>query len=419
MRVCVTASYLFAGYTIKVMELNDILKIAVKAAASDIHMKAGLNPTFRIDGALVPLNNAPRMSPEEITKIANDIMTPQQKLKFQEFNEIDLAYGVPGLGRFRVNVFQQRGTMGMVLRVIPTKIRTISELYLPPVLEKIAMAERGLILVTGATGSGKSTSLAAMVDHINENSAAHIVTIEEPIEYLIKDKKSIVNQREVGVDTVGFNLALRAALRQDPDVILVGEMRDAETIETAISAAETGHVVFSTLHTLDATETINRIVSVFPPYQQKQIRLQLGSILKAVVSQRLVPRKDEQGRVPSVEVLINNARIRELIEDPDRTKEIPAAIQESFTSFGMQTFDQSLMQLLKQEVITLEEALRQASNPDDFSLRVSGVSATSDTNWDAFELIPGAEQAQQAQDAGKKKPAPAPAKKPPASAAGK
>lgn len=386
------------------MDLNDILKIAVKASASDIHLKAGLAPTFRIDGALVPLNNAPKLGPEEITKIANDIMTPQQKLKFQEFNEVDLAYGVPGLGRFRVNVFQQRGTMGMVLRVIPTKIKTMKDLMLPPVLEKIAMTERGLILVTGATGSGKSTTLAAMVDHINENSAAHIVTIEEPIEYLIRDKKSIVNQREVGVDTVGFNLALRAALRQDPDVVLVGEMRDAETIETAISAAETGHVVFSTLHTLDATETINRIVSVFPPYQQKQIRLQLGSILKAVISQRLVPRKDEQGRVPAVEILINNARVRELIENPDRTKELNTVIQESYTSFGMQTFDQSLMSLLKQNLITMEEALRQASNPDDFALRMSGVSATSDTNWDQFEFIPTAQQAEIANQ-----PAPKPA----------
>ncbi len=388
------------------MELNDILKIAVKASASDIHVKAGLPPTFRIDGALVPLDDAPKISPEEITKIANEIMTPQQKLKFQEFNEVDLAYGVPGLGRFRVNVFQQRGTMGMVLRVIPTKIRTTRELMLPPSLEKVSMAERGLILVTGATGSGKSTTLAAMVDYINENSASHIVTIEEPIEYLIRDKKSIVNQREVGIDTVGFNLALRAALRQDPDVILVGEMRDAETMETAIAAAETGHIVFSTLHTLDATETINRIVSVFPPYQQKQIRLQLASILRAVVSQRLVPRKDEQGRVPAVEVLINNARIRELIENPDRTKEIPQAINESFTSWGMQSFDQSLMQLYKQDLISLDEAVRQASNPDDFSLRVSGISSTSDTNWDAFEMMPTSQQQQEAQE--KSRPSPSP-----------
>lgn len=369
------------------MELNDILKIAIKASASDVHLKAGLSPTFRIDGALVPLNNAPKVSPENLAKMANDMMTPQQKLKFQDFNEIDLAYGVPGLGRFRVNIFQQRGTIGMVLRVIPFKVRAFQDLDLPPVLEKIAMNERGLILVTGTTGSGKSTTLAAMVDYINEHRACHIVTIEEPIEYLIKDKKGIVNQREVGIDTVGFHMALRAALRQDPDVVLVGEMRDAETIETALAAAETGHLVLSTLHTLDAGETINRIVSVFPPYQQKQIRLQLGSIIRAIISQRLVPKKNDEGRVPATEILINNARIRELIENPDRTKEIQAAIAESYVSYGMQTFDQSLMALLKKDLITYEEAIRQSSNPDDFKLRASGISSTSDTNWDPFEML--------------------------------
>jgi twitching motility protein PilT len=308
-------------------------------------------------------------------------------LRFQDFNEVDLAYGVPGLGRFRVNVFQQRGTVGIVLRVIPFKVKNFGDLSLPPVMEKIALNERGLILVTGATGSGKSTTLAAMVDYINEYRACHIVTIEEPIEYLIKDKKSIVNQREIGIDSVAFGNALRASLRQDPDVILVGEMRDAETIETALTAAETGHLVLSTLHTLDAGETINRIVAVFPPYQQKQIRLQLGSIIRAIISQRLVPRKDGQGRVPAVEILVNNARIRELIENPDRTKEIPAAIAESYISFGMQTFDQSLTRLLGEGHISFEEALRQSSNPDDFALRHSGISSTSDTSWDPFEMI--------------------------------
>ena len=265
------------------MELNDILKIAVKVNASDIHIKAGLVPTFRIDGSSVPLNNAPKVSPEQVSAMTQSMMNAQQKLRFQEFNEVDLAYGVPGLGRFRVNVFQQRGTTGVVLRVIPYLVKSVEELLLPATLRKLSMNERGLILVTGATGSGKSTTLAAMVDNINENRACHIVTIEEPIEYLIKDKKSIVNQREVGVDTVGFHFALRAALRQDPDVILVGEMRDAETMETALSAAETGHLVFSTLHTMDASETINRIVSVFPPYQHKQIRLQLASVIKAML----------------------------------------------------------------------------------------------------------------------------------------
>lgn len=367
------------------MELNDILKIAIKANASDIHLKAGLVPTFRIDGSLVPLQSAPEVPPDDLRKMAQEIMSPQQQARFEEFSEVDLAYGVPGLGRFRVNIFQQRGTIGLVLRVIPYLVRTIGELNLPEVLKKIGLTERGMILVTGATGSGKSTTLAGMVDYINENRACHIVTIEDPIEYLIKDKKAIVNQREVGVDTVGFNMALRAALRQDPDVILVGEMRDAETMETALSAAETGHLVLSTLHTMDAPETINRIVSVFPPYQHKQIRSQLASVIKAVVSQRLVPKADGQGRVPALEILINNARIREMIENPERTREIHEAISDSQVSYGMQSFDQSLMQLVTRKLITYEEALRQSSNPHDFALRFSGVSSGTSTNWDAFE----------------------------------
>jgi len=371
------------------MELNDILKIAVKVNASDIHIKAGLVPTFRIDGSLVPLNNAPKVSPEQVSAMTQSMMNAQQKLRFQEFNEVDLAYGVPGLGRFRVNVFQQRGTTGVVLRVIPYLVKSVEELLLPATLRKLSMNERGLILVTGATGSGKSTTLAAMVDNINENRACHIVTIEEPIEYLIKDKKSIVNQREVGVDTVGFHFALRAALRQDPDVILVGEMRDAETMETALSAAETGHLVFSTLHTMDASETINRIVSVFPPYQHKQIRLQLASVIKAIISQRLVPKKSGEGRVPAIEVLINNARIKEMIENPDRTREITQAIADSHISYEMQTFDQSLMQLLTKDLISYEEALRQSSNPHDFALRFSGISSGNNSNWDAFEDLQG------------------------------
>jgi twitching motility protein PilT len=261
----------------------------------------------------------------------------------------------------------------------------IEQLLLPKVLEKIAGEQRGLVLVTGTTGSGKSTTLAAMVDHINSNETCHIMTIEDPIEFLIRDKRSIVNQREVGVDTLSFAQALKSALRQDPDVILVGEMRDGETIETALTAAETGHLVLSTLHTLDATETIARIVSAFPPHQQKQVRLQLGSVLRGVVSQRLVPRADGKGRVAAVEVLVCNSRVREMIEDKDRTKEISQAISQSYTTYGMQTFDQSLMMLFKQSIITYEEALRQCSNPDDFALRVSGISATSDASWDHFE----------------------------------
>jgi twitching motility protein PilT len=367
------------------IELNEILKVALKGGASDIHMKSGLPPMFRVDGALVPLKNGERLMPDEIQRMALAIMNPVQRARFEEAREADLAYGIPGLGRFRVNVFQQRGTAGIVFRVIPFGVKTVEQLHLPKVVESIAMEQRGLILVTGTTGSGKSTTLAAMIDHINSNRTCHIMTIEDPIEFLIRDRRSIVNQREIGVDTQSFANALRAALRQDPDVILVGEMRDFETIETAITAAETGHLVLSTLHTLDATETVNRIISVFPPYQQKQVRLQLSSILRAVISQRLVPRADGKGRVPALEILVSTARVRECIADKDRTKELHDAIAKGFTTYGMQTFDQSLMQLVKQKLVTYEESLKHVSNPDDFALRFRGIASTSDGTWDDFE----------------------------------
>ncbi|MCP3984796.1 MAG: type IV pilus twitching motility protein PilT [bacterium] len=374
------------------MQLDDILKVALKGGASDIHLKSGLPPMFRVDGALVPLKNGERILPDEIQKLAVGIMNPVQKARFEEFREADLAYGIPGLGRFRVNVFQQRGTVGIVFRVIPFGVKTIEQLFLPRVIEKIAMEHRGLVLVTGTTGSGKSTTLAAMIDYINSNRTSHIITIEDPIEFLIRDRRSIVNQREIGVDTQSFSNALRAALRQDPDVILVGEMRDFETIETAITAAETGHLVMSTLHTLDATETINRIISVFPPYQQKQVRLQLSSILRAVVSQRLVPRADGKGRVPALEVMVSTARVRECIGDKERTKELNDAIAKGFTTYGMQTFDQSLMHLVKQELVTYDEALKHVSNPDDFALRFRGIASTSDGTWDDFEADEGSDE---------------------------
>ena len=367
------------------LELNEILKIALKGGASDIHLKSGLPPIFRVDGALVPLKNAERILPEQMDQIAEHVMNPVQKQRFEEKRESDLAYGIAGLGRFRVNVFQQRGTKGIVFRVIPFGVKTIEQLHLPKVVESIASEHRGLILVTGTTGSGKSTTLAATIEHINATRTCHIMTIEDPIEFLIRDRRSIVNQREIGVDTQNFANALRAALRQDPDVILVGEMRDFETIETAITAAETGHLVLSTLHTLDATETINRIISVFPPYQQKQVRLQLSSILKAVISQRLVPKADGKGRVPALEVMVSTARVRECIADKDRTKELHDAIAKGFTTYGMQTFDQSLMHLVKQNLVTYEEALKHVSNPDDFALRFRGIASTSDGTWDDFD----------------------------------
>ncbi|OGW61625.1 MAG: type IV pili twitching motility protein PilT [Nitrospirae bacterium RBG_16_64_22] len=367
------------------MNVNELLKVSVERKASDLHLKVGSPPVMRIDGRLIPMIEQRRITQEDAVTIASGIMTPAQKERFRVKNEIDVAYSVPGLGRFRVNIFQQRGTVGVVLRVIPMKILGIDELNLPKVLEKIAMENRGLILVTGTTGSGKSTSLAAMIDYINSNRTEHIMTIEDPIEFLHRDKKSLVNQREVGVDTENFGGALRSALRQDPDVILVGEMRDFETISTALTAAETGHLVMSTLHTVDAAETINRIISVFPPHQHKQIRLQLAAVLKGIVSQRLVPRADGKGRVPAVEVLVATATIRECIIEPEKTRMIPDVIAAGFTQYGMQTFDQSLMRLYQRELITYEEALRRASNPDDFALKVRGIQSTSDLAFDTEE----------------------------------
>ena len=367
------------------MELKEILKVAVKGGASDIHLKMGLPPLFRVDGALVPLRDGERITLEEIKAMAFSMMNPVQKARFEEQREADLAYGIAGLGRFRVNVFQQRGAIGIVLRVIPFGVKTVEELNLPDVVKTISQEHRGLILVTGTTGSGKSTTLAAMIEQINSERTSHIMTIEDPIEFLIRDRRSIVNQREIGVDTHSFANALRGALRQDPDVILVGEMRDFETIETALTAAETGHLVMSTLHTLDATETINRIISVFPPYQQKQVRLQLSTVLKAVISQRLVPRADGKGRVPALEILVSTGLVRELIADKDRTKELSDAINKGFTTYGMQSFDQSLMQLVKEGLVTYEEALKNVSNPDDFALRYRGIDSTSDSVWEDFQ----------------------------------
>src|ERR687897_3619923 len=364
------------------MHINDLLKIAVSSGASDLHIKVGSYPMMRVNGTLTVASEEKRLDRADTEAMAAVLFSPDHVEKFRKAQEVDLAYSVAGLGRFRCNVFQQRGTVGLVLRVIPTRIKTVDELGLPPVLKRIASEERGLVLVTGTTGSGKSTTLAAMIDYINASRAAHIMTVEDPIEYLHRDHHSIVNQREVAVDTKSFSHALRSALRQDPDVILVGEMRDFETVETALLAAETGHLVFSTLHTVDATETINRIISVFPPHQQKQIRLQLASVLKAAIAQRLIPRKDGTGRSPGVEVLIATPFVKDCIVDKDKTHLIAGAIAQGTSQYGMQTFDQSIFSLFKNELISYEEALRWASNVDEFKLRVQGISTTADVSRD-------------------------------------
>ncbi|HCC69504.1 MAG TPA: type IV pili twitching motility protein PilT [Nitrospiraceae bacterium] len=363
------------------VDINALLKKAVSNKASDLHIKVGSPPIVRINGELSPMQGEQRLTSEDTVNITFSVMNADQRDAFKKKNDIDLAYSVPGLSRFRCNIFVQRSTIGMVFKVIPMRIFEIDELHLPVVLKKIALEPRGLILVTGTSGSGKSTTLAAMIDFINSNKTCHIVTIEDPIEFLHRDKSSIVNQREVGSDTESFSSALRQALRQDPDVILVGEMRDFETIQTVLTAAETGHLVLSTLHTVDATETINRIISVFPPYQHKQVRFQLAAVLKGVISMRLVPRAYEKGRVPAVEVMISTATVRDYITDSDKTKLIPDVIAQGLSQYGMQTFDQSLIQLYRDGLITYEDALKRATNPNDFALKVKGIQSASDV-WE-------------------------------------
>ena len=353
-------------------DLDALLRKAVEKKASDIHLKVGNPPVFRIDGILYRQGEYPVLKSKTVEELAKLILPPRLQEKLRNELEAECSYGVEGLGRFRVSVYVQRGTISIVMRHIPVKIPTMEELNLPPILKDLAMESRGLILVTGTTGSGKSTTLAAMIEHINQNKTANIITIEDPIEFLIRDKRSIISQREVGTDVLDFHVALRSALRQDPDVIMVGEMRDLETMETALTAAETGHLVLSTLHTMDAPETVNRIISLFPPYHQKQIRIQLASVLKAVISMRLV-RKKGGGRVPAVEILIATPAIKEAILVPDKFKTIRTLISEGYAQYGMQTFDQSLFDLYQKGLITLEEALLHCSNPDEFKLKIRGI----------------------------------------------
>jgi twitching motility protein PilT len=367
------------------MDIDAILAAATRLEASDVMLKAGAPPAVRIGRDLVALPGAPVLPPDAVEAVIDGVLDERHRRRLADELQTDLAYASPQLGRFRVNVFRQRGQLSAVIRVIPARIRSCSELHLPEVVERLTDEPRGLILVTGTSGSGKSTSLAAMIDHINRTRYTHIITIEDPIEYTHGDQRSFVSQREVGNDTVSFAAALEAALRQNPDVILVGEMRDLETVETAILAAETGHLVMSTLHTLDAPETITRIISAFPEHQRDQARLILATVLRGVVSQRLLPRADGSGMVPAVEVLVSTARVREYIAEKERLRELRDVIAQGHTTYGMQTFDQSLMSLLQAGLITRDEALRNASNPSDFELKLRGISSTSDTIWDDFE----------------------------------
>ncbi len=369
--------------------IDDLLRMAMSFGASDLHLRAGSFPVIRVTGELKPLSGVSRLSQDETLEMAFSMMSNRQKQHFKEAYEVDIGYGVSGLGRFRVNIFQQRNSIGIVARVISDSIRGFAELGLPPILNNIADERRGLILVTGTTGSGKSTTLAAIVDHINQKRNCHIVTIEDPIEFLHKNKESFVTQREVDVDTRNFAEALRGSLRQDPDVILVGEMRDLETIETALVAAETGHLVLSTLHTMDASETLSRIISAFPPYQQKSIRIQIAGLLRAVVSQRLMKSAKGNSRIPAVEVLMSTPLIRDYILHEDKTQSIRDAIAAGTSQYGMQTFDQSLFYLYQSGLISLDEALRGSTNPDEFRLRLAGIHNTTSLAAEDMERSSG------------------------------
>ncbi len=348
----------------------------VQQSGSDLLLKVGRPPTIRVNGDLASLAMA-AVRPEELKALAEQIMTPRQIREFSEHKEADFAIGVPGVGRFRTNIYQQRGTLAFAFRAIPYEVKAIHELNLPEVLETIALKPRGLVLVTGVTGSGKSTALAAMINHLNRHKRVNVITIEDPIEFLHRDQMSNISQREVGSDTLSFDAALRHVLRQDPDVILLGEIRDIETLDTALKAADTGHLVFSTLHTTDASQTVNRVLSFYPPHQHQEIRMLLSTALTAIISLRLVPRADGKGRVPAAEVLINTAAVAESLRDINKALSIPDLITDGTIPYRMQSFDQSLMQWYNDEVIAYESAMFYSTNPSEFALRASGVHSAS------------------------------------------
>ena len=370
-------------------QLTHLLGVAARQGASDVHLTASAIPLMRIDGDLVPVPGYQEPITRDWAESATlGLMSDAQRAEFATRHEVDLAHAAPGIGRFRVNAYQQKGTVCFALRSIAHAANTITDLNLPAVIEQIAMRPRGLVLVTGVTGSGKSTALAAMIQHINERRSANVITVEDPIEFVHRDLKCHINQREIGTDTATFSQALRRVMRQDPDVIMIGEIRDLETLDVALKAAGTGHLVFSTLHTTDATLTINRVLSFYPPHQQNEVRFALASALEAIVSLRLVPRHDKPGRVPACEVLVNTAAVRDQIRDLSATLNIPELIREGSVAYGMQTFDQSLMNWYSKGVISYEQALFYATNPAEFALRIEGVDGASDASWDGFKTAP-------------------------------
>ena len=366
------------------MDIKKILKEMINRGASALHLKVATPPVLRINGTLVHADYAPP-SVQDMVAMAQQILTPSQRETFENTREIDFAFGVPGVARFRANFYVQRGSVAMVFRHVPVEIKTTEELGLPDVVKTLAMKPRGLVLITGTVGSGKSTTLASIVDIINRESARHVITIEDPIEFLHRDRRSIISQREIGCDTGSYAEALKHVLRQDPDVILIGEIRDAESMKIALTAADTGHLVLSTMHTIDATQTISRIISFFPPHQHQEIRFLLASSMQAVVSQRLVADAEGLNRFVAAEILIATSTIRDYIREPEKTVMIRQAIQEGFVQYQMQTFDQALMQLYKEGKISLDDATHASSNPHEFALRVKGIQASSDSTWERFE----------------------------------
>jgi twitching motility protein PilT len=371
------------------MNIRNVLEKMIAARASDLHLKAGTPPVVRVDGVLYTLDEPPP-SAQELRDVANQLLNEEQRTYFASHNEIDFAFGVSGLARFRANVFMQRGTAALALRHVPVEVPTLDDLGLPAVVRELAFSPRGLILVTGRTGSGKSTTLAAMIDTINRTTTRNVITVEDPIEFLHRDRLSFIHQREVGLDTLSFHDGLRYVLRQDPDIILVGEIRSLETMSTALMAADTGHLVMSTLHTTDVVQSLQRIISFYPPHQHDEIRMSLAANLRAVISQRLIPRRDGAGRAPACEVMVSTPTIREYILNPDKIPLIHGVVAEGVTQYGMQTFDQSVLALLREGVISEEEALRNCNNPNELSLKLKGISATSDRMWQPVDANSGA-----------------------------